>query len=133
MAALPHQFNPALVSIHAGRPLTFVTHSDRYEFDDSPDVIAAVTATIAGTTPPLVVPTEVAARHFRKALRSHSKFAAYKTFLAGLVDEDSKDYWETAPTIRRNSRHTPAMRSAVGITANKLDEIFITAGAFYDD
>jgi len=76
---------------------------------------------------PEQAPESVPAYHLRRALRAANKLSAYKTFVSALTDGDAKDYWETANTIKRNSRYMPAMRTALGVTNHKLDDIFIAA------
>lgn len=82
---------------------------------------------------PIIVPQEVPAYFFRRSLRGFNKLGLYRTYVAGLTDEDVKDYWETAVTIKRNSRYMPALRTALSVTPSKLDDIFVVAGIMRDD
>lgn len=78
--------------------------------------------------PPPPVPEQVAAHHFRRALRALGLRPAVDALLAQLPpDHEIREDFDTAPFFRRGAAGIESVRVALGLTHAQVDELFRVA------
>ena len=128
-AMLSHGFDPALVGQHLGISVTFITRRNDYLFDvDVPQATldAAVQAVQSATPVPRHVPEVVDAHKFKMALRRNGFRTSFDTYLT-TAGANEKDFWTSAPTIKRRSRYLESLKTALSLTNAQVRNILIAA------
>lgn len=128
-ATLAHGYDPALVGRHLGISVTFTTRRNDYLFDvDVPQATldAAVQAVQSATPVPRRVPESVDAHKFKIALRRNGFRAAFDTYLTA-AGANEKDFWTSAPTIKRTSRYLDSLKTALSLTNAQVRALLIAA------
>lgn len=85
---------------------------------------------VESVEPPPVVPTEVTMRQARLALRRAGKYGQIQAALNQLPEPaktDAQIEWEYSSTLQRSHPLVATIGDALGLTAQQLDELFITA------
>jgi hypothetical protein len=78
--------------------------------------------------PPAPVPQEVTPLQMRLALNAAGLRSTVESAVA-VADQETKDAWEFASTIRRDNALLAGMAAALGLTSAQVDELFRQAGA----
>lgn len=80
------------------------------------------------TTPLEPVPEAVPAHHLRRALRQAGLRERVEALIASLpIEHPIRDDWEYAPTIRRDAAWIEAVRQALSLTHDQVDDVFRVA------
>lgn len=82
--------------------------------------------TFTRPTPPVVVPQSVTPLQARKALRAAGLLASVNSWLED-QDEDVREVWEYALTIERTNPIILSAATALGLTDDGLDALFVAA------
>lgn len=128
-AILAHGYEPALVSQHLGHPAPFITRETDYLFDvdvEQAVLDAAIQAVKGGIAVPKQVPDAVDAHKFKIALRRNGLRAAFDTYLT-TAGANEKDFWTSAPTVKRGSRYLDSLKTALSLTNAQVRNLLIAA------
>lgn len=129
-ATLQHAYDPALVSAHLGIVVGFITRETDYLFDvdvEQAVLDAAIQAVKGGIAVPKQVPDVVDAHKFKIALRRNGLRAAFDAYLT-TVGANEKDFWTSAPTVKRGSRYLDSLKTALSLTNAQARNLLIAAG-----
>lgn len=130
IATLAHGYEPALVAQHLGHPAPFITRETDYLFDvdvEQAVLDAAIQAVKGGIAVPKQVPDVVDAHKFKIALRRNGLRAAFDTYLT-TAGANEKDFWTSAPTVKRGSRYLDSLKTALSLTNAQVRNLLIAAG-----
>lgn len=130
IATLTHGYEPALVAQHLGHPAPFITRETDYLFDvdvEQAVLDAAIQAVKGGIAVPKQVPDVVDAHKFKIALRRNGLRAAFDTYLT-TAGANEKDFWTSAPTVKRGSRYLDSLKTALSLTNAQVRNLLIAAG-----
>jgi len=75
---------------------------------------------------PVIVPAAVTPSQFRRALTAAGLRATVEATIAA-ADQDTKDLWQFANTVERSNVPLNQMATALNVTSEQLDAIFIAA------
>lgn len=76
--------------------------------------------------PPRAVPDVVDAHKFKIALRRNGFRATFDTYLT-TAGANERDFWTSAPTIKRTSRYLDSLKTALSLTNAQVRNILIAA------
>lgn len=102
---------------------------DGVEVDMTPEEEAAMLAEWEAATAP-VVPREVSMAQARLALLGAGLLSAVDTAINAMPEpakSAARISWEYRQTVRRESELTLSLASALGLTSQEVDELFIQA------
>lgn len=108
--------------------LTPATETEPAVYADPSDdtLVAAIAAALVD--PPAPVPAEVTPLQMRRALNAAGLRATVEAAVAA-DDQETKDAWEFASTIRRDNALLAGMGTALGLTTEQIDNLFRQAAA----
>lgn len=81
---------------------------------------------IVSPLPPRAVPDAVDAHKFKIAIRRNGFRAAFDTYLT-TAGANEKDFWTSAPTIKRTSRYLDSLKTALSLTNAQVRALLIAA------
>lgn len=90
-------------------------------------LLAAITAALAPT--PVPVPAEVSPWQMRRALNAANLRATVEAAVAA-ADQDTRDGWEYATTIKRDNAMITAMAAGLDFSTQQVDDLFILAASY---
>jgi len=81
---------------------------------------------VVSPLPPRAVPDMVDAHKFKIALRRNGFRATFDTYLT-TAGANERDFWNSAPTIKRTSRYLDSLKTALSLTNTQVRNLLIAA------